>query len=183
MKCKTFKIHLQDDIGNFDETKFNKFLENVTLSQTFASVINNEFWSIVVFYEEGETTTQSLSKNQSVAKVRNFPERIKAEDYPPVKTFDEKPSKVESVTSEPTVLTAEQEKSYAALRNWRNEQASQTGLAPYMIAHNDSLMQIAVLQVKSKEDLLQIKGFGEKQVEKYGDEILNVLGNAEFTIE
>ncbi len=42
MKCKTFKIHLQDETGNFDEMKFNKFLENVTLSQTFASVINGD---------------------------------------------------------------------------------------------------------------------------------------------
>jgi ATP-dependent DNA helicase RecQ len=179
MKCKTFKIHLQDETGNFDEMKFNKFLENVTLSQTFASVINNEFWSIVVFYEEGETTTQSFPKTQNFAKVRNFPERIQTEDYQPVKTLTEKPAKAEIVTPEPIALTAEQEKSYAALRNWRNEQASQTGLAPYMIAHNDSLMQIAILQVKSKEDLLQIKGFGEKRAEKYGDEILKILSIVE----
>jgi ATP-dependent DNA helicase RecQ len=179
MKCKTFKIHLQDDTGNFDEMKFNKFLENVTLSQSFASVINNEFWSIVVFYEEGATTTQSFPKTESFAKVRNFPERIQAEDYQPAKISAEKPLKVESVAPEPIVLTAEQEKSYVALRKWRNEQASQTGLAPYMIAHNDSLMQIAILQVKSKEDLLQIKGFGEKRAEKYGDEILRVLNSAE----
>jgi ATP-dependent DNA helicase RecQ len=179
MKCKTFKIHLQDETGNFDEMKFNKFLENVTLLQTFASVINNEFWSIVVFYEEGETTTQSFPKTQSFAKVRNFPERIQTEDYQPVKTSAEKPAKAQNVAPEPIVLTAEQEKSYAALRNWRNEQASQTGLAPYMIAHNDSLMQIAIMQVKNKEDLLQIKGFGEKRAEKYGDDILRVLGSAE----
>jgi ATP-dependent DNA helicase RecQ len=179
MKCKTFKIHLQDETGNFDEMKFNKFLENVTLSQTFASVINNEFWSIVVFYEEGAAAAQSFPKTESFAKVRNFPERVQAEDYQPIKTSVEKPVKAESVVPEPIVLTAEQEKSYAALRNWRNEQASQTGLAPYMIAHNDSLMQIAILQVKSKEDLLQIKGFGEKRAEKYGDEILKVLNSAE----
>jgi len=48
-----------------------------------------------------------------------------------------------------------------------------------MMAHNDSLMQIAILQVKNKEDLLQIKGFGEKRAEKYGDEILRVLSAAE----
>jgi len=35
------------------------------------------------------------------------------------------------------------------------------------------------LQVKTKEDLLQIKGFGEKRAEKYGDEILRVLNAAE----
>jgi ATP-dependent DNA helicase RecQ len=100
------------------------------------------------------------------------------ENFQPVKTLTEKSAKAETVLSEPIILTAGQEKNYAALRNWRNEQASQTGLAPYMIAHNDSLMQIAILQVKNKEDLLQIKGFGEKRAEKYGDEILKILSGA-----
>ncbi len=176
MKCKTFKIHLPDETGNFDEMKFNKFLETVTLSQVFASVVNNEFWSIVVFYEEGAAAAQSFAKTQNFAKEKRFPGTSQTPDtFQPVKSFTEKPAKAEIAPPEPIVLTAEQEKSYAALRNWRNEQASQTGLAPYMIAHNDSLMQIAILQVKSKEDLLQIKGFGEKRAEKYGDEILRVL--------
>ncbi len=179
MKCKTFKIHLQDETGNFDQMKFNKFLENVSLSQVFASVVNNEFWSIVVFYEES-ATVQSFAKTQNFAKERHSPERSQAtENFQSVKTFAEKLEKTENVLPEPVVLTAEQEKSYAALRNWRNEQASQTGLAPYMIAHNDSLMQIAILQIKSKEDLLQIKGFGEKRAEKYGDEILRILSAVE----
>jgi superfamily II DNA helicase RecQ len=170
MKCKTFKINLQDETGSFEEIKFNKFLETVALSQVFASVVNNEFWSVVVFYEEGKTATQNLIKE------KHFPDASRAtENFHSVKTLVEKPSKVESVPVEPTILTPEQEKNYSALRNWRNEQASQTGLAPYMIAHNDSLMQIAILQVKTKEDLLQIKGFGEKRAEKYGDEILSVL--------
>jgi superfamily II DNA helicase RecQ len=173
MKCKTFKIHLQDETGNFDEMKFNKFLENVSLPQVFASVVNNEFWSIAVFYEES-ATMQSFAETQNFAKEKQFPERSQpTESFQPAKTFIEKPAKAETVPPEPIVLTAEQEESYVALRNWRNEQASQTGLAPYMIAHNDSLMQIAILQIKSKEDFLQIKGFGEKRAEKYGDEILS----------
>ncbi|HXH69252.1 MAG TPA: HRDC domain-containing protein [Pyrinomonadaceae bacterium] len=179
MKCKTFKIHLQDETGNFDEMKFNKFLEIISVSQVFASVVNNEFWSVVVFYEES-ATMQSFAKTQNFAKEKQFTERSQAtQGFQSVKTFTEKPAKAETVQPEPVVLTAEQEKSYAALRNWRNEQASQTGLAPYMIAHNDSLMQIAILQIKSKQDLLQIKGFGEKRAEKYGDEILRVLNAAE----
>jgi ATP-dependent DNA helicase RecQ len=179
MKCKTFKIHLQDETGNLDEIKFNKFLENAALSQTFASVVNNEYWSIIVFYEDS-AAAQGFAKAQNFPKERHFPETSQpAESFQPVKTFTEKPSKIENVPPEPIVLTADQEKNYAALRNWRNEQASQTGLAPYMIAHNDSLMQIAILQIKSKEDLLQIKGFGEKRAEKYGDEILRVLNAAE----
>lgn len=149
MKCKTFKIPLQDEAGNFEEMKFNKFLETVSLSQVFASVVDNNFWSVVVFYEDGVPLTQSF------AKEKDFPERSQTtENLQPVKTFAEKLTKAETVPAEPIVLTVEQEKSYAALRNWRNEQASQTGLAPYMIANNDSLMQIAILQIKNKEDLL-----------------------------
>jgi len=178
VKCKTFKIHLQDETGNLDEIKFNKFLENIVLSQVFASVVNNKFWSIVIFYEES-ATVRSFAKTQNFAKERQFPETSQqVENFQPVKTLTEKSAKAETVLSEPIILTAGQEKNYAALRNWRNEQASQTGLAPYMIAHNDSFMQIAILQVKNKEDLLQIKGFGEKRAEKYGDEILKILSGA-----
>lgn len=180
MKCKTFKIQLQEETGNFDELKLNKFLEDVTLSQTFASVVNNEYWSIVVFYEENATVQQSFPKAQNSVKEKQFSDKASTiEGFQSLKSFAEKPVNVETVQPEPIVLTAEQEKSYAVLRNWRNEQASQTGLAPYMIAHNDSLMQIAVLQVKNKENLLQIKSFGEKRAEKYGDEILRVLSEAE----
>jgi superfamily II DNA helicase RecQ len=175
MKCKSFKIRLQDESGNFDEIKFNDFLENVSVSQIFASVVSSEFWSIVVFYEEG------ISSARSFPKVRSSIEKSElAEIAQPIKFPTANAPKIESVKTDPIVLNAEQEKIYGALRNWRNEQANENGLAPYMIAHNDSLMQIATLQIKSKEDLLQIKGFGEKRAEKYGDEILRVLGSVEF---
>ncbi|MGI8640974.1 MAG: HRDC domain-containing protein, partial [Pyrinomonadaceae bacterium] len=76
---------------------------------------------------------------------------------------------------EPIVLSPEEEITYNALREWRNERASHDGVPPYLIAQNDSLMQIAKLQVGTKEEILQIKGFGEKRTDKYGDEILNIL--------
>lgn len=181
MKCKTFKIHLREEAENLEETKFNEFLESVTLSQIFASVVGSEFWSIVVFYEEGAAASQSLARENRFAEsgTIRFPQASQTEDFQPVKTTLEKPNKIESAPVEPVVLTAEQEKRFLALRNWRNEQASQNGLAPYMIAHNDSLMQIAIVQVENKEDLLQIRGFGEKRAEKYGDEILRILSAIE----
>ncbi len=47
-----------------------------------------------------------------------------------------------------------------------------------MIAHNDSLMLMARINPKSRDELVQIKGFGEKRAQKYGDELLQVI-NAE----
>jgi DNA uptake protein ComE-like DNA-binding protein len=36
-------------------------------------------------------------------------------------------------------------------------------------------MQMATMSIKTNEDLLQVKGLGEKRVQKYGDEILRIL--------
>jgi len=77
--------------------------------------------------------------------------------------------------AEEITLTPAEESLYEALRRWRNEQAAKEGIVPYMIAHNSWLKQMVKMHVKTKEDLLQIKGFGENRAEKYGDDILRVV--------
>lgn len=76
---------------------------------------------------------------------------------------------------EDIVLTPYEQMDYEDLRRWRSERANQDGLAPYMIAHNDCLKQMVKLPVRTREDLLRIKGFGQKRTDKYGDDILKVL--------
>jgi len=166
MKCKVFKIYPQNES---DELKLNEFLEGIELKQVFASVISEDghFWSVLAFYEDEK---QSVAK---IEKPRSFISPLT--DRPLVSPID-KPEKIEKPAPEPIVLTAEQENDFNALKKWRNDRAAQDGLAPYMIAHNESLVQIAALLVKSPADLLQIKGFGEKRAQKYGDEILRILG-------
>jgi len=167
MKCKTFQLHLQDETRNFEEAKFNNFLENVTVHHVFASVVNNEFWTTLVFYDESSAVSV---KSQYV---RTINEEL------PTKTLTEKPVvKAEAAPPESIILTTEEENVYAALRDWRNMRASQDGLPPYMIAHNDSLMSMAKQHVKTLEELPQIKGFGEKRTQKYGEEILQIVSTA-----
>jgi len=80
-------------------------------------------------------------------------------------------SEIPSIT-----LTPHEELDYEDLKRWRNDRASQDGIAPYMIASNNQLRQMVKLSVKTRDDLfLRIKGFGEKRIQKYGDEILQVL--------
>lgn len=80
-----------------------------------------------------------------------------------------------TVPVEEIILTLTEENLYEALRKWRNDQAAKENIPPYMVAHNYWLKQMAKMPVRSKEDLLGIKGFGEKRVEKYGDDILRVI--------
>lgn len=167
MKCKTFKIYLQDEARDFEEVKLNKFLENVAVHHVFASVVKDEFWTALVFYDEGAAVS---TKSKFVRTVN---EEI------PTKILTEKSIKPETPAPEPIVLTEEEENIYAALRDWRNERAASDGLPPYMIAHNDSLMLMAKQRVKTLEELPNIKGFGEKRTQKYGEEILQILADAE----
>jgi len=171
MKCKVFKIHLDEETRGFEEVKFNKFLESVSVKQTFASVIGDEFWSILVFYEDASTLAVQTEKP------------VFAERLPPVKQPALKAPEIEKPAPELIVLNPQQETAFNALRDWRNEKASRDGLPPYMIAHNDSLMQIAKFGVKDRDELVQIKGFGEKRADKYADEILTILKNLEENSE
>jgi len=162
MKCKVFTIHLAEETRNLEEVKFNKFLEGVSVGQTFAQIINNEYWSILVFYDDVST---ARSQTENYVETQNKPQ-------PAIRS--PKPI-IETPAPEPVILNTQEEAVFMALREWRNERANQDGLPPYMIAHNDSLMQIAKSHIETKEELIQIKGFGEKRADKYGDEILDIL--------
>jgi ATP-dependent DNA helicase RecQ len=175
MKCKVFKIHLEND---FDETKLNEFLESVTLNQIFASIVNSEtpFWSAMVLYDDKITSPPEPRRLEAIETPYTPDTFVPSPTEPSVPRREITPA---AFAPEPVKLTAEQENSYNALRSWRNERASADGVPPYLIAHNDSLMQMATMVIETPGDLLQVKGLGEKRVQKYGDEILRILSSIE----
>lgn len=168
MKCRTFKIHLNEETRGIEESALNKFLESIAVRRTFAAVVGDEYWSILVFYDDAEDFAKTESQNRS-----DFPAQTAAS--PPIKQPAAKTSAVEPEKPAPIELTPEQENKFNLLKQWRNERASQDGLPPYMIAQNESLMQIAAANIETVEDFLGIKGFGEKRAQKYGEEILEIL--------
>ncbi len=153
------------------EVKLGKFLEDLNVSQVFASIVNNEYWSVLVFYDDNLSAVKTPPQKTESAQI-NFDE-----NFAP-KTTAAKSVKTETAPPEPLVLTADEEKVYAILRDWRNEKAGLDGLPPYMIAHNDSLMTMAKTNPRNLEELIQIKGFGEKRAQKYGDELLQILAES-----
>lgn len=162
MKCRTFKIDLSGEANGYAEVQFNKFLEKVSVRQTFAEIVGGEYWSILVFYEDANSTAHG-SENDS-------PRNIAESKIQRTKSPVEKPA------AESPVLTPQKERKFTALKNWRNQRAATDGVPPYLIAPNDSLTQIAAAEkIETVEDLTNIKGFGEKRAQKYGEEILRVL--------
>lgn len=60
------------------------------------------------------------------------------------------------------------------LQQWRMGRFKKDNVPAYTIMHQSTLMDIAALVPKTKEELMRIKGFGTAKFEKYGEEILNI---------
>lgn len=149
MKFKVFNIRLTDGFREQDEATLNQFLETVVVKRVFASVVHAgvSLWSVLLYYDEANDS-----------HVEAIAEGVE-----------------EEAGEQDLTLSPAEEHTYNRLKHWRNERAMQEGLAPYMIAHNAWLKAMVKLPAQTLDDLRQIKGFGEKRVRKYGDEILHIL--------
>jgi hypothetical protein len=64
---------------------------------------------------------------------------------------------------------------YASLKDWRNEKADELDLPAYMVMNQKSLMELANYVPATSADLKNINGFGKKKVEKWGNEIMEII--------
>lgn len=46
---------------------------------------------------------------------------------------------------------------------------------PYFIFNNETLDEIIKLNPKSKKELVNVRGFGPKKIEDYGEEIIKII--------
>ena len=67
------------------------------------------------------------------------------------------------------------EKLLKVLKAWRKMKYEELHLPAFMIMHQKVLVQIAEEKPASREELMQINGFGKKQWDKYGEEILEII--------
>ncbi|MFP3914620.1 MAG: ATP-dependent DNA helicase UvrD2 [Actinomycetota bacterium] len=64
-----------------------------------------------------------------------------------------------------------------ALRDWRKGRAAADGVPPYVVAHDRHLVSIAARRPRTLEDLGNCEGIGPARLERYGPEILAVVGD------
>ena len=72
-------------------------------------------------------------------------------------------------------IAAYDEDLFQALRMWRYEQAKSQAVAPYMVAHDATLMELARRMPQSTAQLAAVKGFGPMKIEKYGPELVTLV--------
>ena len=109
---------------------------------------------------------------------RNQPNRLDyAEKYEKllekVETSKEKALEVESIS---LVSDEAKEKLRVALKTFRLERSRLENIKPYYIFNDAQMEDLIQKNPRDKVELCQVSGFGSVKVEKYGDEILRLLG-------
>jgi superfamily II DNA helicase RecQ len=147
MKVRHFIIRLDSDKITSDEKSLNDFLESVDFVKSDIHFVESKvnYWSVLVHFEE----KKAVGKPESSVQERNH--------------FVEQS------------LTPEQKVIFSALKEWRSELAQEKKLPSYTICHNSELLNIVSQEPKSMSDFKKIKGFGDIKIEKYGNDILNIL--------
>lgn len=151
MKLKHFHIRIDRAYLLQDEEALNSFMQSVRVINTTSHLISSEkgnYWSILVFYR-ADQPSERYHENYSEKKP----------------TFD------------PDSLNADEKKRYEALRTWRAGAADSQNIAPFIVAHNSQLGSIAKLNPSSTKELSLVKGFNEKKIGKYGEEIIAVINS------
>lgn len=62
---------------------------------------------------------------------------------------------------------------FAQMRQTRKRVAAEEGVRPYVVFTDAELAELAQHETLSREDMLQVKGIGEKKVERYGDHFIS----------
>jgi ATP-dependent DNA helicase RecQ len=65
---------------------------------------------------------------------------------------------------------------FEALRAWRAAEAKSQSVPPYVIFHDTTLREVAAVRPASLDELAQIKGVGASKLQRYGTEVLGVVG-------
>ena len=66
-----------------------------------------------------------------------------------------------------------------ALREWRTNKCKEASLPVYIVLRNDAINNISKTLPKDLETLADVKGIGPTTLERYGEDILEVLKNVE----
>lgn len=68
---------------------------------------------------------------------------------------------------------------HTALRDWRRDLAKSTSVPAYVILHDTTIEALCQRRPKTMAQLLQVPGIGEKKAERFGEQILGLISEAD----
>ena len=147
MNVKHFQTRLDESHLQKDQDTINRFMETVRVKKTATQFVigQPDFWSVLVFYENGESHETTPKEKDKI-----------------------------SVEQE-VELTEREKQIMQALKQWRKDRAKEANLPDFLICQNASLLAVTKRKPESIRELSGVKGFGAQKIAKYGDDIIAVL--------
>jgi hypothetical protein len=161
-------IWFQEKLGeNLGESvrKIHIDTDNSELRKKITRVLNNLKKEIVVKQAGIQTCKQGFSPSEYLRAVSG------AEiDFQPAKVRKGlAPTYTEEDISHPEL--------FQELREWRSKLAGEKGVPHFQIMHQRVLIQIVVCLPDNTADLLKINGVGKKTIEKYGEDLVDMVSS------
>ncbi len=96
---------------------------------------------------------------------------------------EERKAKLREKTKHQRTVSSSDEKLWNALREKRTELAKEASVPPYVIFHDATLMLMMELKPRTRVELSNISGVGERKLEKYGAAFLAVIKGVQTSSE
>ncbi len=152
------KLEIEEYIGQEDiEEVLQEFMIEVELKQRLFNYLIEQDFEIKNFLSY-KCKLLAIGEKLELKSYKNFIETIK-------EIKEEKPKNKD----------LELDDLYQRLKTWRKAKAEEEKLPAFWIFTNTTLEEIVKKHPKTKEDLLKVKGFGQKKFEKYGQAILEIV--------
>lgn len=104
-------------------------------------------------------------------------EKYKSETIQTEKLSEVIPAKEDNkITVAQEAVPVEETEIFKELKAYRLSKSREENIKPYFIYNDSQLKDLILKMPKSKEELKSVAGFGEVKVNKYGDDILNIVG-------
>ena len=165
MQVKLFNTRLEAEYLVADQQALNAFLNTVTVKTTSTQFVNGnpDYWSILVFYENGGDELQNGEVVAAIPKSKPAKkEKVMEEPMMPAETT-------------PTELTEDEQQIALALRTWRKDKSNELQQPEFMIFPNATLQALAKGKPRSMNELEKIKGMGPAKITRYGDDLMAIL--------
>ena len=155
MQIRVVTLKFSPALGGFDDEPLRDLLKDkevLSISDHFFLKDGSPYLVVVVTYNVLRPEEESPASAQSARqrKREEWREILKEGDWP----------------------------LFNSLRDWRNTQAKEEGVPPYVICTNRQLAPIAHGRPPSLTKLASTEGFGKAKVERYGGALVKIVSEA-----
>lgn len=167
LNAKYAKKEVKEQVIRADQ--LIEYIKRTDESSKNATMSENDMLAIANFF---------LEKNKSERSdyARKYEEMLAEVNQPENKTVTEiKEETVEVGEKELSGKTDGVDDIKSRLKAWRLEKSRSEGYKPYYIFNDAQMEDLIEKKPKTKDELLNISGFGAVKVEKYGEDILKIL--------